>query len=85
MHSRQSACVIKHQVSELIGASPLLQLHETANGSRVLLKLEQFNPTGTAKIRMARQMIDEAEAQGLLLPGGRSSSPPPATPAWAWR
>lgn len=71
MHSRQSACVIKHQVSELIGASPLLQLHETANGSRVLLKLEQFNPTGTAKIRMARQMIDEAEAQGLLLPGGQ--------------
>ncbi len=71
MHSRHPDCAIKHQVSELIGASPLLQLCETANGSRVLLKLEQFNPTGTAKIRMARQMIDEAEAQGLLQPGGQ--------------
>lgn len=71
MHSPQADCAIKHQVSELIGASPLLQFHETANGSRVLLKLEQFNPTGTAKIRMARQMIDEAEALGLLQPGGQ--------------
>ncbi|QZI70546.1 cysteine synthase family protein [Pseudomonas protegens] len=70
MHSRQPDSAIKHQVSDLIGASPLLQLCETANGSQVLLKLEQFNPTGTAKIRMARQMIDEAEAQGLLQPGG---------------
>lgn len=41
-----------------------------ADCARVLLKLEQYNPTGTAKIRMARQMIDDAEAQGKLKPGG---------------
>lgn len=62
--------MIKTHISELIGGSPLLQLCVTANGSCVLLKLEQFNPTGTAKIRMARQMIDEAEASGQLKPGG---------------
>lgn len=70
MLSLQPASAIKHRVSDLIGGSPLYKLCETANGSCVLLKLEQFNPTGTAKIRMARQMIDEAEAQGVLKPGG---------------
>ncbi|MGY2292733.1 PLP-dependent cysteine synthase family protein [Pseudomonas sp. SDO528_S397] len=62
--------MIKTHISELIGGSPLLQLCVTANGTCVLLKLEQFNPTGTAKIRMARQMVDEAEASGQLKPGG---------------
>jgi cystathionine beta-synthase len=36
----------------------------------LLLKLEQFNPTGSAKVRMAQQMIDDAELCGLLRPGG---------------
>ena len=58
-------------LSELIGDTPLLKLCVTENGSCVLLKLEQFNPTGTAKIRMARQMLDEAQASGQLKPGGR--------------
>lgn len=58
------------QVSQLIGATPLFELLRMSNGSRLLLKLEQFNPTGSAKIRMARQMIDEAEASGRLRPGG---------------
>lgn len=61
---------INTRVSDLIGATPLLELPVAADSGRVLLKLEQFNPTGTAKIRMARQMIDEAEAQGKLQPGG---------------
>lgn len=61
---------IKKRVSDLIGGAPLLELPLPAGCGRVLLKLEQFNPTGTAKIRMARQMIDEAEAQGWLKPGG---------------
>lgn len=61
---------IKTRISDLIGQSPLLELPVAANGARVLLKLEQFNPTGSAKIRMARQMIEEAEAQGRLGPGG---------------
>ncbi|MCF4993709.1 pyridoxal-phosphate dependent enzyme, partial [Pseudomonas gessardii] len=63
--------MIKTCLSELIGDTPLLKLCVTENGSCVLLKLEQFNPTGTAKIRMARQMLDEAQASGQLKPGGR--------------
>ncbi|MEV0319399.1 cysteine synthase family protein [Streptomyces sp. NPDC050658] len=59
------------RVSDLIGHTPLLELAATETGSRLLLKLEMFNPTGTAKIRMARQMITDAEARGELRPGGR--------------
>ncbi|MER7691529.1 cysteine synthase family protein [Streptomyces sp. NPDC097610] len=59
------------RVSDLIGHTPLLELAATETGSRLLLKLEMFNPTGTAKIRMAQQMITDAEARGELRPGGR--------------
>ncbi|MGW0561774.1 cysteine synthase family protein [Streptomyces sp. NPDC003016] len=59
------------RVSDLIGRTPLLELATTETGSRLLLKLEMFNPTGTAKIRMARQMITDAEERGELRPGGR--------------
>lgn len=59
------------RVSDLIGHTPLFELCRSATGSRLLLKLEQFNPTGTAKIRMARQMVLDAEDRGLLRPGGR--------------
>ena len=69
-HPLQSRFTVTSRISDLIGCTPLLELLTTRFGTRVLLKLEQFNPTGTAKIRMARQMIDEAEQQGLLRPGG---------------
>jgi cystathionine beta-synthase len=59
------------RVSDLIGDTPLYELCATATGSRLLLKLEAFNPTGTAKIRMARQMVLDAEERGDLRPGGR--------------
>ncbi|MFC9243124.1 cysteine synthase family protein [Streptomyces sp. NPDC057136] len=59
------------RVSDLIGYTPLLELAGTETGSRLLLKLEMFNPTGTAKIRMARQMVVDAEKRGELRPGGR--------------
>ncbi|GLX17397.1 MULTISPECIES: cysteine synthase family protein [Streptomyces] len=59
------------RVSDLIGCTPLLELAATETGSRLLLKLEMFNPTGTAKIRMARAMVDAAETAGDLRPGGR--------------
>lgn len=62
---------VVRRVSDLIGHTPLLELCHTATGGRLLLKLEQFNPTGTAKIRMARQMVLDAEERGLLRPGGR--------------
>ncbi|MFB7286690.1 cysteine synthase family protein [Actinacidiphila glaucinigra] len=59
------------RVSDLIGYTPLLELATTETGSRLLLKLEMFNPTGSAKIRMAQQMIDAAETSGQLRSGGR--------------
>jgi cystathionine beta-synthase len=62
---------IVSKVSDLIGRTPLFELIRGANGSRILLKLESTNPTGSAKIRMARQMLDEAEQEGRLRPAGR--------------
>ncbi len=58
---------------QLIGKTPLLELvHiEKSEGleARVLGKLEYFNPAGSVKDRIAKAMIDDAEAQGLLKPG----------------
>ncbi|MEU7216165.1 cysteine synthase family protein [Nocardia iowensis] len=61
--------------SELIGATPLLELVRTGAGTRLLLKLEQFNPTGSAKVRMAREMVLQAERSGELRPGGHIVEP----------
>jgi cystathionine beta-synthase len=62
---------IVSRVSDLIGCTPLFELCRTETGSRLLLKLEQYNPTGTAKIRMARQMVLDAESRGELRSDGR--------------
>lgn len=60
-------------VEELIGKTPLLELtrleSELSLGAKVLAKLEFFNPAGSAKDRVARSMIDEAERSGKLRPG----------------
>ena len=70
---------IYHSLSELVGHTPLLraehycaELHLCA---AVLLKLECFNPAGSAKDRVALQMIQEAEASGALTPGGTIIEP----------
>lgn len=62
---------VVHRFSDLIGATPLLELCRTDQGARLLLKLESQNPTGSAKARMARQMVLDAERSGELRPGGR--------------
>ena len=58
---------------QLIGHTPLLELThlEKKYGlkARLLCKLEYFNPAGSVKDRIARAMIDDAEAKGLLKPG----------------
>ena len=58
---------------QLIGRTPLLELThiEDAEGlqARVLAKLEYFNPAGSVKDRVAKAMIDDAEATGKLKPG----------------
>ena len=58
---------------QLIGKTPLLELThlEKAVGleARILGKLEYFNPAGSVKDRIAKAMIDDAEASGKLKPG----------------
>ena len=58
---------------QLIGKTPLLELThiEEALGlkAKVLAKLEYFNPAGSVKDRIAKAMVDEAEASGKLKPG----------------
>jgi cysteine synthase A len=58
---------------QLIGKTPLLELThiEKTEGleATVLAKLEYFNPAGSVKDRIAKAMIDDAEAKGLLKPG----------------
>lgn len=64
---------IYKSLSELIGKTPLLELsnYEKKNGLRakILAKLEYFNPAGSVKDRIAKAMIDDAEAKGLLKEG----------------
>ena len=58
---------------QLIGGTPLLELsrleREEGLETRILAKLECFNPAGSTKDRAARAMLDDAEARGLLRPG----------------
>ena len=58
---------------QLVGHTPLLELThiEKAHGlkAKILAKLEYFNPAGSVKDRIAKAMVDDAEAKGLLKPG----------------
>ena len=59
--------------TELVGKTPLLELTRVeaaeGTGARVLAKLEYFNPAGSVKDRIAKAMIEDAEAKGQLKPG----------------
>lgn len=59
--------------SQLVGNTPLLELvhieREEGLEARLLAKLEYFNPAGSVKDRVAKAMIEDAEARGLLGPG----------------
>ena len=58
---------------KLIGKTPLLELthieKEEGLEAKILVKLEYFNPAGSVKDRIAKAMIDDAEASGKLKPG----------------
>ena len=58
---------------QLIGKTPLLELTHLENAlglkAKLLAKLEYFNPAGSVKDRIAKAMIDDAEAKGLLKEG----------------
>ncbi len=64
---------IHTSLTELVGGTPLLQLGnlEKKYGLKatLLAKLEYFNPAGSVKDRIAKAMIEKAEAEGLLVPG----------------
>ena len=64
---------------QLIGRTPLLELtrieKETGAKARILAKLEYFNPAGSVKDRIAKAMLDEAEAGGKLKPGSTIIEP----------
>ena len=63
---------IYKSLTDLIGKTPLLELsnYEKAHNlqATIVAKLEYFNPAGSVKDRIAKAMIDDAEAKGLLKP-----------------
>ena len=65
---------------QLIGKTPLLELTHIEKKfdlkAKILAKLEYFNPAGSVKDRVARAMIDDAEASGKLKPGSVIIEPP---------
>jgi cysteine synthase A len=63
---------IASNVLEAIGNTPIVQLRKIVppGSARVLVKLEWANPTGSMKDRMAKAVIEAAEASGRLQPGG---------------
>ena len=75
-------------VEQLIGGTPLLELTRITKQeglqATLLAKLEYLNPAGSAKDRVAKAMLDDAEARGLLQPDSVIIEPPRATRASAW-
>lgn len=65
--------MVYKNMTELIGRTPLLELVNLEKterlGSKLIAKLEYFNPTGSVKDRIAFAMINDAEQKGLLKPG----------------
>ena len=61
---------IKTNITELIGKTPLLELSNISIKnkvqSKIVAKLEYFNPAGSVKDRIAKAMIEDAESKGLL-------------------
>lgn len=70
---------IAKSMLDLIGNTPLLEAErysgKYAPEARILLKLECFNPAGSAKDRVAAAMIEDAEKKGLLAPGATLIEP----------
>jgi cystathionine beta-synthase len=64
-------------IADLVGNTPLVKLNSVTDGIRatVLAKVEYFNPGGSAKDRIASRIIDAAERDGLLKPGGTIVEP----------
>ncbi|MBE5961688.1 MAG: cysteine synthase A [Lachnospiraceae bacterium] len=70
---------IKKSITDLIGHTPLMELSnlEKAEGVKaaIIAKLEYFNPAGSVKDRIAKAMIEDAEAKGILKKGSTIIEP----------
>lgn len=68
---------IYNSIEELVGGTPLLALNNYGKefGAKIFAKLEYLNPAGSAKDRIAAEMIAEAEKSGRLAPGGTIIEP----------
>ncbi|AZR72008.1 cysteine synthase A [Anoxybacter fermentans] len=69
--------MIANNVGELIGNTPMVRLNRMVEpgSAEVVVKLEEFNPGGSVKTRIAWNMIKEAEKSGKLKPGGTIVEP----------
>lgn len=70
---------IYNKITELIGKTPIVQLHEFAakrdSQANIFAKVEYFNPGGSVKDRIALAMIEDAEEKGILKAGGTIIEP----------
>ena len=70
---------IYNSVTELIGKTPIINASNFASENNldasILAKLEYFNPAGSVKDRVAKQMIKDAEEKGILKPGATIIEP----------
>ena len=68
---------IHDSIIDTIGETPLVRLNRLAPrlGCQLIAKVEYFNPGGSIKDRVAVKMIEAAERDGLLKPGGTSIEP----------
>ena len=69
--------MLVNNITELIGNTPIVKLNRLAgaDSADVYVKLESFNPASSVKDRAALNMIEEAEKQGKLKPGGTIIEP----------
>ena len=74
---------IRDSILETIGETPLVRLSRIGAGvtPQLVAKVELFNPGGSIKDRVALRLIEAAEHDGSLKPGGTIISPRPATRA----
>ncbi|MDP9261985.1 MAG: pyridoxal-phosphate dependent enzyme, partial [Actinomycetota bacterium] len=64
-------------ILELVGATPIVRLNKLSprGGAQILAKLEYLNPGGSVKDRIGLPMIEAAEREGKLKPGGTIVEP----------